>query len=120
MEANELFIFKQSLLSLGTQGCNNLFIPSTGERPLLEERGGGGGGGGYGGVGGDKNGGRGKNGGGKREIEHATKPQWVGDEFPATKKHHYALFPPCSSSFGPVSKRSLSTPTAGFFPFMTN
>lgn len=40
MEANELFIFKQSSLSLGTHGCNNLFIPSTGERPLLEERGG--------------------------------------------------------------------------------
>lgn len=56
MEANELFIFKQSSLSLGTHGCNNLFIPSTGERPLLEERGGGGGGG-------NKNGGRGKNGG---------------------------------------------------------
>lgn len=40
MEANQLFIFKQSSLSLGTHGCNNLFIPSTGERPLL---GGGGG-----------------------------------------------------------------------------
>lgn len=52
MEANELFIFKQSSLSLGTHGCNNLFIPSTGERPLLEERGGGGGGGGAGGGGG--------------------------------------------------------------------
>lgn len=38
MEANELFIFKQFLLSLGTHGCNNLFIPPTGERPLLEER----------------------------------------------------------------------------------
>lgn len=49
MEANELFIFKQSSLSLGTHGCNNLFIPSTGERPLLEERGGGGGSGGGGG-----------------------------------------------------------------------
>lgn len=61
MEANELFIFKQSSLSLGTHGCNNLFIPSTGERPLLEERGDGGGGGG-GGGGGNKNGGRGKNG----------------------------------------------------------
>lgn len=36
MEANELFIFKRSLLSLRTHGCNNLFIPPTGERPLLE------------------------------------------------------------------------------------
>lgn len=40
MEANELFIFKRSLLSLRTHGCNNLFIPPTGERPLLEKRGG--------------------------------------------------------------------------------
>lgn len=37
MEANELFIFKRSLLSLRTHGCNNLFIPPTGERPLLEK-----------------------------------------------------------------------------------
>lgn len=35
MEANQQFIFKQSSLSLGTHGCNNLFIPSTRERPLL-------------------------------------------------------------------------------------
>lgn len=27
MEANELFIFKRSLLSLRTHGCNKLFIP---------------------------------------------------------------------------------------------
>lgn len=37
MEENELFLFKRSLLSLRTQ-CNNLFIPPTGERPLLEKR----------------------------------------------------------------------------------
>lgn len=41
MEANELFIFKRSLLSLRTHGCNNLFIPPTGERPLLEKKRGG-------------------------------------------------------------------------------
>lgn len=35
MEANQLFIFKQASLSSGTHGCNNLFIPSTGERPLV-------------------------------------------------------------------------------------
>lgn len=28
------------------------------------------------------------------ELEHATKPQWVGDEFPVTKKHLCAHFPP--------------------------
>lgn len=88
MEANELFIFKQSSLSLGTHGCNNLFIPSTGERPLLEERGGGGGGGG----GGQQEWGQGEN--RREELQHATKPQWVGDEFPVTKNHHYARFPP--------------------------
>lgn len=36
MEANELFIFRRSLLSLRTHGCNNLFIPPAGKRPLLE------------------------------------------------------------------------------------
>lgn len=39
MEANELFIFKRSLLSLRTHGCNNLFIPPTGEKPLRSRRG---------------------------------------------------------------------------------
>ena len=36
MEANELFIFRWSLLSLRTHGCNNLFIPPAGKRPLLD------------------------------------------------------------------------------------
>lgn len=35
-EANELFIFRQSSLSLRTHGCNNLFISPAGKRPLLE------------------------------------------------------------------------------------
>ncbi len=74
MEANELFIFKQSLLSLRTHGCNNLFIPPAGKRPLLEKDG-------------EREWqqiGRVVERKDRVEPQRATKCQWVGDKFPTS------------------------------------
>lgn len=91
MEANELFIFRWSLLSFRTHGCYNLFIPPRGKCHYLSES-------------------EAVNGtcsGQKKKDSRAFNIQWMGDKFPITQRLWFVLFF-CLFIFPGLSKRSLS------------